>query len=72
MAKSLDDERAAIAADEERLADRRKRLAERERDAALAALDKAGLLKLPLDRIEAFVAQVKKLGFEEVTKRLAA
>jgi hypothetical protein len=42
MAKSLDDERAAIAADEERLADRRKRLAERERDAALAASTRRG------------------------------
>ena len=72
MAKALDSERAAIAADEERLAERRRKLAEREREAALAVLDKADILKLPLDTIEALAAQVKKLGIEALTKKLAA
>ena len=72
MAKSLDDERAAIAADEERLAERRKRLAERERDLALQAVEKSGMLKLPHDRLTRLTQQMKKLGMEEVLKRLAA
>ncbi|SEK02209.1 hypothetical protein SAMN05518849_12834 [Sphingobium sp. AP50] len=72
MAKDLDKERAAIAADEARLADRKKQLAEKERDLSLKAIERAGLLKLSPEDLEALLARVRKLGFEEVRRRLAA
>jgi hypothetical protein len=72
MAKSLNDEKAAIAAEEARLAERKRRLAEREREIALEAIEKTGLLKLDTDRLGGIVANIRKLGIEEVEKRLAA
>jgi septal ring factor EnvC (AmiA/AmiB activator) len=71
MAKSLDDERAAIAAEEERLLERRKRLADRERDAALQTIERTGLLRQPLDRLTKIAEQMKKLGIDEICKRLS-
>ena len=68
MAKDLDKERAAVAADEARLAERKKQLAEMERDASLKAIERAGLLKLSSENREALLARVRKLGFEEVRR----
>lgn len=70
MAKSLDAEMAAIEAEERRLAERRQAHQARLREAAIGTVEKAGLLKLPLDRLERIMLAVKKLGVDEVEKRL--
>ena len=70
MAKSLDAEMAAIEAEERRLADRRKAHQAKLREAAIGTVEKGGLLKLPLDRLERFVEAVKTLGMDEAEKRL--
>ncbi|WP_267381393.1 MULTISPECIES: hypothetical protein [unclassified Sphingomonas] len=72
MAKSLDAEMAAIEAEERRLAERRKAHGSRVRDAAIEQVEKVGLLKLPLERLEALMKAVKTLGVDEVEKRLTA
>jgi hypothetical protein len=72
MAKSLDAEQAAIEADERKLAERRKALQAKQREAAIAAIEKAGLLRMPIDRLEGLMKAVKKLGLDAVEKRLEA
>ena len=72
MARTIEQERAALAEDERRLTDRRRHLEERERDEAIKALDRAGLLKLDPRRIESLGKRIKALGVDEVEKRLAA
>lgn len=72
MAKSLDTEMAAIEADERKLAERRKAHAARLREAAIGTVEKSGLLKVPIDRLEGLMAVVKTLGVDEVEKRLKA
>ena len=72
MAKSLDAETAAIEAEEQRLAERRKAHKARLREAAVETVDKAGLFRLPLDRLEQLMKVVKTLGVDEVEKRLTA
>lgn len=72
MAKSLDAEQAAIEADERKLAERRKALQAKQREAAIAAVEKAGLLRMPIDRLEGLMKAVKKLGLDTVEKRLEA
>lgn len=72
MAKSLDAEMAAIEAEERKLADRRKAHGSRVREAAIGEVEKSGLLKLSLDRLEALMKAVKTLGVDEVEKRLTA
>ncbi|WP_440848011.1 hypothetical protein [Sphingomonas sp. 22176] len=72
MAKSLDAEQAAIEADERKLAERRKALQAKQREAAIAAIEKAGLLRMPIDRLEGLMKAVKKLGLDTVEKRLEA
>ncbi|MGW8138475.1 hypothetical protein ACWGNZ_23050 (plasmid) [Sphingomonas zeae] len=72
MAKSLDAELAAIEAEERKLSERRKAHQGRLREAAISSVEKAGLLKLPLDRLDGLMKSVKTLGVEEVEKRLKA
>lgn len=72
MAKSLDAELAAIEAEERKLTERRKAHQGRLREAAIQSVEKAGLLKLPLDRLDGLMRVVKTLGVEEVEKRLKA
>jgi hypothetical protein len=72
MAKSLDAEMAAIEAEERKLGERRKMLQTRLRTTAIGTVEKAGLLKLPLDRLERLMEAVKTLGVDEVEKRLKA
>ncbi len=72
MAKSLDAEQAGIEADERKLAERRKALQAKQREAAIAAVEKAGLLRMPIDRLEGLMKAVKKLGLDAVEKRLEA
>ncbi|WP_313539244.1 hypothetical protein [Sphingomonas sp.] len=72
IAKSLDAEQAAIEAEERKLAERRKALQAKQREAAIAAVEKAGLLRMPIDRLEGLMKAVKKLGLDAVEKRLEA
>ena len=72
MAKSLDAELAAIEAEERKLSERRKAHQGQVREAAIERVEKAGLLKLPLDRLDGLMKSVKTLGVEEVEKRLKA
>lgn len=46
--------------------------AARLREAAVVTVERAGLLKLPLDRLEGLMKVVKTLGVDEVEKRLTA
>ncbi|WP_333574081.1 hypothetical protein [Sphingomonas sp.] len=70
MAKSLDAEWAAIEAEERKLAERRKAHQAKLREASIAAVERAGMLRLPIDRLEGLMKAVKKLGWDEVEKRL--
>jgi hypothetical protein len=72
MARTLEQERAAIEEDARRLEERRQKLEEREREQAIQAIDRAGLLKLDAARLTALLARVKMLGLDEIEKRLAA
>ena len=72
MAKTLEQERSAFEADAQRLEERRRKLEEREREQAITAVEKAGLLKLEIRRLTAIVERVKSLGIDEVEKRLRA
>mgnify|MGYP003338291319 CR=1 FL=1 len=65
-------ELAAIEAEERKLSERRKAHQGRLREAAIQSVEKAGLLKLPLDRLDGLMRVVKTLGVEEVEKRLKA
>jgi hypothetical protein len=72
MAKTLEQERAAFEADAQRLEERRRKLEEREREQAISAVEKTGLLKLEIKRLTVIVERVKSLGIDEVEKRLRA
>lgn len=72
MAKSLDAELAAIVAEKRKLAERRQAHQAKVREAAVVAVEKAGLFKVPLDRLEGLMKAVKTLGVDEVEKRLMA
>ncbi|MGB3472113.1 MAG: hypothetical protein WBA51_14940 [Erythrobacter sp.] len=71
MASKLDKERDAIRADEKRLAERNKKLLDRELQARVLAFSKSPLGKLEQDRLEALLGRVKALGIDEVEKRLS-
>ena len=68
MARTLEQERAAIEAEALKLEQRRQRLEERERDQAISAIEKAGLLKLDAGRLAGLLARIRKLGPAEVEK----
>lgn len=72
MAKTLEQERAAFEEDARRLEERRRKLEEREREQAISALEKAGLLKLDINRLTSLAERIRTLGINEVEKRLAA
>jgi len=72
MAKSLDAEMAAIEAEELKLAECRKAHQKKLQDTAIDRVEKVGLLKLPLDRLERLMEAVKTLGVDEVENRLTA
>lgn len=72
MARTLEQERQALEEEERRLAERREQFAKREREEAIRTIDKAGLLKLPADRLEELAKCIKTLGIEEVERRLTA
>jgi hypothetical protein len=72
MALSIDQERAQLEAEEQRLAERRKKLNDRERTERLKAVDQSGLLKADGARFDSIMSAIKKLGIEEADKRLTA
>ena len=71
MPTSFDKERALIAAEEEKIAERKRKLEEREREVVTKALERSGLLKMSPDRAKAIFEQIRKLGVDEVERRLA-
>jgi hypothetical protein len=72
MALSIQQEREQLEAEEQRLADRRKKLNERERNERLKAVEQSGLLKADGPRFESIMGAIRKLGIEEADKRLTA
>lgn len=72
MAKTLEQERQALEEDARKLESRRKQLEEKEREQAIASVEKHGLLKLDYKRLTKLAERIKALGIDEVEKRLAA
>ena len=72
MAKTLEQERLAFEEDARRLDERRRKLEEKEREQAIATVEKSGLLKLEAKRLMALVNRIQTLGIEAVEQRLAA
>lgn len=72
MALSIEQERQQLEADEAKLADRRKKLLERERTERLRAIDQSGLMKVDGATFEGIMKAIKRLGLDEVAKRLTA
>lgn len=72
MALTIEQERQQLEADEARLADRRKKLVERERKERLRSIEQSGLLKVDGAAFEAIMKAMKSLGMDEVAKRLKA
>jgi len=71
MPASFEKERQLIAAEEEKLADRKRKLEEREREVVTKALDRSGLMKLAPERAKGIFELMRKLGPDEVERRLA-
>ena len=71
MARSFEDEAKAIAAEEKKLADRRKALAERQQLHMAKLVEKSSLGRMAVERLEAFLATLDKVGVEEAERRLA-
>ena len=72
MARTLEQERAAIEAEQQRLADRLKALEDKERDVAIATVEKSGLLKVEGKKLSGLMDRIRTLGIDEVQKRLGA
>ena len=70
MARTLEQEKAAIEEEARKLEERRRKLEEKEREAAIQAIEKAGLLRLEAKRLTHLLARIKARGIEEVEKRL--
>lgn len=71
MAGSLESERKAIEAEETRLAERRKRLQEREQFERQKLIGKSVLMKASEDQLDTVLKRMKALGLDETIKRLA-
>ncbi|KAK0351342.1 hypothetical protein LTR94_025323 [Friedmanniomyces endolithicus] len=72
MARSIEQERAQLEADEQRLNERRKQLADRERSELLKEVERSGLMKADPAQFSAIIGAIKKLGIAETVKRLTA
>ena len=72
MAGKIEKERAAIREEELKLAERKKKLAQREAEERASAIAKSVLAKLDSERLNAVLGRMKSLGIEEVEKRLFA
>lgn len=71
MALSIEQERQQLEAEEQRLADRRKKLNERERAERLKLIDQSGLMKADGAKFETVMKALKALGIDEAEKRLS-
>ena len=71
MSKALKVQRASLEAELKKLDGRMKELQKREREAAMDAVERSGLLKLDSDRLGDLLGRMKALGFDEVERRLA-
>jgi hypothetical protein len=72
MARTLEQERAAIEGEARKLEERRQKLVDREREQAIQTVEKAGLLKLDSKRLAQLLERIRTLGIDEVEKRLIA
>ncbi|KKW90322.1 hypothetical protein [Sphingobium chungbukense] len=72
MARTLEQERAAIEEEARKLEERRQKLEDREREQAIQTVEKAGLLKLDGKRLAQLLARIRTLGIDEVERRLIA
>ena len=71
MAGSLESERKAIEAEESRLAERRKRLQEREQSERQKLIGKSVLMKASEEQLDTILKRMKALGLDETINRLA-
>lgn len=71
MAGSLESERKAIEAEESRLAERRKRLQEREQSERQKLIGKSILMRASEEQLDTVLKRIKALGLDETIKRLA-
>lgn len=71
MAGSLESERKAIEAEESRLAERRKRLQEREQSERQKLIGKSVLTKASEEQLDTILKRMKALGLDETINRLA-
>ena len=72
MARSIEQERKQLEAEEQRLSERRKQLAERERSDRLKEVEKSGLMKVDSAQFTGILEAIRKLGATETLKRLTA
>src|SRR3546814_20395956 len=72
MARTLEQERAAIEKDVRKLEERRQRLEEKEREAAIQAIEKTGLLKLETKRLGNLLGPIRSLRIDAVETRMTA
>ena len=71
MARSFEDEAKAIAADQKKLSDRRKALLAKQQQHAAKLVEKSCLGRAAVERLEAFLATLEKIGLDEAERRLA-
>ncbi|WP_176593196.1 hypothetical protein [Sphingobium sp. EM0848] len=72
MARTLEQERAAIEAEQQKLAGRMKALEDKEREVAIATVERSGLLKVEGKRLTSLMDRIRTLGIDEVQKRLGS
>lgn len=72
MARTIEQERAQLEADEKKLGERRRQLAERARAELMKEVEKSGLVKGDPEQVRAILDAVKAMGVAEVAKRLTA
>lgn len=71
MRRTIEQEEAALKADEARISERREKLDVRRKGAAERALKASGLFGLESQRLSALAERMKALGMDEVERRLS-
>ncbi|PZU05734.1 MAG: hypothetical protein DI606_19145 [Sphingobium sp.] len=72
MARSIEQERKQLEAEEQRLSERRKQLAERERSDRLKEVERSGFMKADSAQFTGILEAIRILGTTETLKRLTA
>ncbi|WP_176599283.1 MULTISPECIES: hypothetical protein [Sphingobium] len=72
MARTLEQERAAIEEEQQKLAGRMKALEDKEREVAIATVERSGLLKVEGKTLTGLMDRIRTLGIDEVQKRLGS